>query len=147
MDWYIVIFTLAFILFDYLTGLAQAIYNKQLDSSIMRRGLFHKAALICVIGLAVLVEYALPHIDLGSGLVTLDGWLLMAVCGWVCLMELTSILENLAKINNDLANSKLLEFFAVATKTQTSNASNASDASEPTGKHAKKEGEQNVTRD
>lgn len=115
MDWYIVVFTLAFIILDCLTGTAQAIYNKVLDSSIMREGMFHKAALVGIMIVAILCEYAVQHIDFGNGTMSLNGWLIMAVCAWVCIAELISILENLAKINSDLASSKLLEFFAVIT--------------------------------
>lgn len=112
MDWYTVVIPLAFIILDCLSGVAQAIYNKVLDSGIMREGMFHKAALVGIIIVAILCEYAVQHIDFGNGTMSLKGWLIMAVCSWVCVMELLSILENLAKINSDLANSKLLEFFA-----------------------------------
>lgn len=115
MDWYIIVFAFAFIILDYLTGTAQAIYNKVLDSGIMREGIFHKAALVGIMIVAILCEYAAQHIDFGNGTMSLNGWLIMAVCAWVCITELISILENLAKINSDLASSKLLEFFAVIT--------------------------------
>lgn len=128
MDWYILVFTLAFIALDYITGISQAIYNKALDSSVMRQGLFHKSALIGIMIVAILCEYAVQHIDFGNGTMSLNGWLIMSVCAWVCIMELISILENLAKINDDLANSKLLEFFAVITGASGSHAKGEDDA-------------------
>ena len=40
----IYIVTLCFILFDSVTGIIKALYNKKLNSTALRKGLFHKLA-------------------------------------------------------------------------------------------------------
>lgn len=79
-----------FILADILSGLLKALYNKEFKSSMMRDGLFHKAGEILVLGLLYLVEIESAAIGLDSGLP-----LFKTGCGYVALMEIGSIIENL----------------------------------------------------
>ena len=86
-----------FILFDILTGFLKALYLKELDSTILRKGLFHKLSeIIAVIG-SGLLEYATIYIKLG-----VDLPLLKVVSVYVCIMELISIIENICIVNPDL---------------------------------------------
>lgn len=79
-----------FIIADILSGMLQALYNKEFKSSAMRDGLFHKAGEILVLGLLYLVEIESAAIGLDAGLP-----LFKTGCGYVVLMEISSIIENL----------------------------------------------------
>lgn len=79
-----------FILVDILSGLLKALYSKSFKSSMMRDGLFHKAGEILVLGLLYLVEIESAAMGLDAGLP-----LFKTGCGYVVLMEIGSIIENL----------------------------------------------------
>lgn len=80
-----------FSLCDVLTGFIQAIINKELDSQIMRNGLLHKVLIIIIVLLSFVA-------DLSFNL----SFVSKIVCGYVILMETTSILENLKKAGVDI---------------------------------------------
>lgn len=89
---YIVPFVL--ICFDFLTGFIKAIYNKKLDSTILRKGLFHKLAeLLALIGCGG-VDYGINFIDL-----PFDLPILPSVAIYICVMEIISCFENLCEVN------------------------------------------------
>lgn len=79
-----------FIVMDILSGLLKAFYDKSFKSSIMRTGLFHKAGEILVLGLLYLVEVESAAMGMEVGLP-----LFKTGCGYVALMEIGSIIENL----------------------------------------------------
>ena len=85
---------LLFILFDVLTGVIEAFYKKCVNSSAIRRGLYHKGseilALVGSFGLEKLTEYFQLGIDLP---------VLNVVAIYIAIMELISIMENLCDIN------------------------------------------------
>lgn len=92
---YIVAF--AFIIFDILTGLIKAVYTQKLNSTVLRKGLFHKLAeILSVIG-AGLLEYGISYVNIG-----INVSLLPIVSAYICVMELISCMENLGEINPDL---------------------------------------------
>lgn len=83
-----------FIVFDIITGVIRALYNDGLNSTALRKGLFHKLSeLIATVG-AYLLEFGMNYINLG-----VDVPLLKATTTYICLMELVSIVENLAEVN------------------------------------------------
>lgn len=84
--------TLVFILADILTGFIGAIINKNLDSQKMREGLLRKMLLIVIIGLSFVIQYAIFNLEIIS----------KAVCIYIIMMEVVSILENLQKSGIDL---------------------------------------------
>ena len=102
--------TFYFIAMDFFTGLLKAFYTGSFSSKSMRRGLFHKASLLCVMALGWLVEYAQRFIDLGIGFAVPVG---TAACVYIILMEIGSILENLCEANPELMPEKLVEVFGV----------------------------------
>ena len=108
IDYHIFAIVGAFIALDIISGFAQACVNKTVDSTIMRRGLWHKSGFIMVIALAVLCEYSVQYIDLGFTVP-----LTAPVCGFICATEIVSILENIGRLNPEIANSKLLDFFSM----------------------------------
>lgn len=82
---------LIFSLFDIITGYVQAFINKNVDSKKMREGLLHKFLLLTIIFIGFIIQFAfgIKHISVG-------------ICLYICLMELTSILENLKKAGIEL---------------------------------------------
>lgn len=93
----IIIIVLVFILFDILTGLIKAIYKEGLNSTYLRQGLFHKLSEILALIGSYLLEYAIKYIELG-----IDIPILKCVSGYIALMELISIIENLCEVNPKL---------------------------------------------
>lgn len=99
----------AFIVLDFVTGLVKAFYTHTFSSTKMREGLFHKAGLMLVVVLGVLVDYAQGYLDLGISVPVSA-----AVCTYIILMEIGSILENVCKIYPDLMPDKLAKLFGGA---------------------------------
>lgn len=90
----IYIVTLCFILFDIVTGLIKGIYNKKLNSTALRKGLFHKLAEVVAVFGTGLLEYGVQYVNIG-----IDIPLLGVVSVYICVMELISCMENLAEVN------------------------------------------------
>lgn len=98
------LFVFVFVVFDYVTGVLKAVMAGALSSGVMRSGLMHKFAYLLVLTLAELIELCGAHFDLGYSLPV------VSLCGgFIILIEITSILENLVKINPALKNSKILQ--------------------------------------
>ena len=87
-----------FILFDILTGIIKALYNEGLNSTYLRKGLFHKLAEVLALVGSGLLEYGIQYVELG-----IDIPILKVVLSYICIMELVSSLENLAEVNPALA--------------------------------------------
>lgn len=94
------------VLIDYITGVVNAIMHSELSSERMRQGLGHKFAYLAIICVALIVEYGSDYINLGIELPVF-----MPVCAGICLIEITSIMENCAKINPELSKSNILDIF------------------------------------
>lgn len=106
---YAMIACLVMMIFDIITGFIGAWENKNIDSKIMREGIFHKATLVLLIILAWLCEVFIVHVpELGVSVP-----LVIPVCVMIFSMELISILENLTIINPELKNNKLLDLFKI----------------------------------
>ena len=103
----IYVITGGFILLDMITGLIKAFKEKAYTSSIMREGLFHKCGSILLIIFGVLVDYAQTYIDLG---VTVP--VALAICTYIILMEVGSIIENVGKINPQIIPNKIKPYFS-----------------------------------
>lgn len=100
--------TLAFIIMDVLTGVVKAIKEKNFCSSVMREGLFHKVGSIMCIVFATMVDYA--SLFVGLTIVT-DQTIANVVCGYIIMMEVGSIIENVCAINPEIAPDWLKGFF------------------------------------
>lgn len=97
------IIAFCFIVLDVITGYGQALANHTVESKKMKSGFWHKLALIFAMLLASFIDVATSvEIELGF-----DAPIFEVMCGYVVLMELTSILENIAKMNPNVANTKL----------------------------------------
>ena len=96
-----------FMLLDFISGVAAAFVNNTYDSKKVREGLFHKGGLTLVVVCALAIEVFITHIpSLGIGVP-----LLVPVCVIIVLMEITSIMENIVKINPELEGNKLFALF------------------------------------
>lgn len=104
-----IVFLLALI--DYVTGVVNAIMHGELSSERMRQGLGHKIAYLAIICVALIVEYGSDYISLGIELPVF-----IPVCAGICLIEITSIMENCVKINPELSSSNILNIFKVNKK-------------------------------
>ena len=99
------------VLIDYITGVVNAIMHNELSSEKMRDGLGHKFAYLAIICVALIVEYGSDYISLG-----IEIPVFMPVCAGICLIEITSIMENCVKINPELSKSNILNIFKVDEK-------------------------------
>lgn len=104
-----IVFLLAGI--DYVTGVVNAIMHGELSSERMRKGLGHKFAYLAIICVALIVKYGSDYINLGIELPVFT-----PVCAGICLIEITSIMENCIKINPELSKSNILNIFKVDKK-------------------------------
>lgn len=94
-------------LFDMVTGIAQAIFTCSFKSSTMRRGLCHKATLSLIIMLVICIEILSSHIvGLNFGGITI-----YVVCGAIIGMEFASILENLKQAYPELVDTPIMKIF------------------------------------
>lgn len=99
----IFIVVLLFIALDFLSGTVAALKAGEFTSTEMRKGLFNKGGEIIVMLLAGLVDFS------GVG-VTVS--LLPIFSGYIILMEIGSILENVDKINPNIVTKNLSKYFA-----------------------------------
>lgn len=88
---------LVFILGDILSGLAQAVANKDLCSSKMRSGIWHKTGFVGVVALCFAIDWASGFMDLGFTTA-----LTAPACILIVLTETVSIAENLCELNPEM---------------------------------------------
>ena len=69
-----------------------------MNSTYLRRGLFHKLSEVLAVAGSGLLEYGMSYINLGVELPVLN-----VVAVYICTMELISIIENIAEVNPSLA--------------------------------------------
>ena len=106
IHWAVIVIACCFMLLDIITGFIQAIANKCVDSQKMKSGLFHKCGFMLAIVFGCLCEYAMNYIDLGFNVPIQD-----AVCIYIIVTEIVSVLENLGKISPALADIKFMQIF------------------------------------
>ena len=107
IHWVIIVITCCFMVLDIISGFTQAVVNKCVDSKVMKQGLIHKCGFMLAIAFGCLCEYSMLYINLGFTMPIQD-----AVCIYIIVTEIISILENLAKISPELANAKFMNIFA-----------------------------------
>lgn len=111
---HVFIFTLCFIALDVITGYAQAIANRDVQSEKMRKGFWHKLAIIFALFVAGLID-GMVQMGIGAQLGFATP-IFECACCYIILMELTSILENIVKMNPELAGGKFMGLFAPVLK-------------------------------
>ena len=106
-DMWCAVAILFFITTDYITGVIKAIMQGNLSSKRMREGLGHKIAYLLLTLTAWFIDTLNMHLSLGFPINVLT-----CVVSGVCLIELTSIIENITAINPELENAPFMSIFA-----------------------------------
>lgn len=94
---------LCFIVADYASGIVKAIHAKELDSTKMREGLWHKGGFIGAMVLGYGCQEMVNFGFLPNSFSAIFG----GVCVWVMATEAISIFENLCRISPELSKSPL----------------------------------------
>lgn len=104
---YEILAILVFTITDYITGVINAVMHGKLSSTKMREGLGRKFTYLCVFFIAWFIDFEMGHIELGfhSALTPL-------VTVGIVLVELSSIIENIGKINPELKNAPFMNIFS-----------------------------------
>lgn len=100
---YIIAGPIVFCLLDVLTGYAAAMRNGTLNSSVMRKGLWNKSSEMLAILASVLTQIGVYVYGNSFLNVQLDIPIITVICGCLSLYELTSVVENIGKMNRDIA--------------------------------------------
>ena len=87
-----------FIVFDVVTGWLKALYTGTLDSSIARKGLFHKVSELLAMVFGYVCEYCFPLAG-----IPFKAPIAGAIGVYIVAMETASIVENIAAMNPNLA--------------------------------------------
>lgn len=98
---------LFFITTDYITGVIKAIIQGNLSSKRMREGLGHKLAYLTLALTAWFIDTLDMHLSLGFPVN-----IFTCTATGICLIELTSIIENITAINPELENAPFMGIFA-----------------------------------
>ena len=106
-DVWCLVAVIVFIVTDYVTGVVKAIMAGVLSSKRMREGLGHKFAYFVLILLAWFIDTVNTHVSIG-----LPVSVFVCTVSGVCLIELTSILENVTAINPELKNMPFMKAFS-----------------------------------
>lgn len=97
---------------DVVVGFIQAAINNRLSSTKMRQGLLHKVLILILIFVCLAIEIGISHtVKLPYDIPTCG-----VVCGYVIIMELISILENIARGYPQFADSQLFKLFNLSGK-------------------------------
>lgn len=97
---------------DIATGFIVAFINNEISSTKMREGLGHKALLIMLITVCFAIELAAKHaVQIPYDIPTCE-----AVCAYIVVMELISVLENIKKGYPEFADSPLFKIFNLEDK-------------------------------
>lgn len=97
---------------DMVVGFIVAIINEELSSIKMRKGLLHKVLMLVLIFVCLAIEIGISHtVALPYDVPTCE-----VVCGYIVVMELMSVLENIAKGYPELKDSMLFKLFNLGNK-------------------------------
>lgn len=97
---------------DMVVGFIVAIINEELSSNKMRKGLLHKALMLVLIFVCLAIEIGISHtVALPYDVPTCE-----VVCGYIAVMELMSVLENIANGYPELKDSALFKLFNLGNK-------------------------------
>lgn len=108
-DWTLLAIVAGLVALDIVTGFSAAVNRKDVNSSIMRAGLWHKLSYLYAIALGYLVELAIPIFDSIPaiqqwGIVVPEFPAVSVVCVFIALIEIVSVCENLVEINPKMGN-------------------------------------------
>ena len=106
VNWALIVIACVFMVLDLITGFCAAVKNHEVQSTKMKQGLWHKCGFLLAIVFGCLCEYAMSYVDLGFTMP-----IQVAVCTFIIIIEVMSILENLGKLSPELAASGFLKIF------------------------------------
>lgn len=109
-DVYIFAAVLAFILLDVASGFIAALKNNEVSSSIMREGLFKKCGSIMLMIGAVIVEHIGIYVGIDNAITAAITY---GIGGLLVVMEVTSFIENVCKVNPDLPINNIFAMFGI----------------------------------
>jgi toxin secretion/phage lysis holin len=92
---------------DMVVGFIVAVINENLSSTKMRNGLLHKVLMLVLIFVCLVIEVSISH----TGALPYDVPTCEVVCSYIVLMELVSVLENIANGYPELRDSALFRLF------------------------------------
>lgn len=116
---YEILAILVFTITDYITGIIGAIMCGNLSSTKMRKGLGHKFAYLCTFFIAWFIDFEMRHIDIGF-----HSALTPIVTVSIVFIELSSIIENIGKINPQLAQAEFMKIFTEYNKEENNDDTN-----------------------
>lgn len=97
---------------DIVVGFISAAINEELSSTKMRNGLLHKVLMLVLIFVCLAIEVGISHsVALPYDIPTCE-----VVCGYIVIMELISVLENIANGYPELRDSALFRLFNLDNK-------------------------------
>lgn len=97
---------------DVLVGFIVAAINNDLSSTKMRKGLLHKVLMLILIAVCLAIELAIGHtVQLPYDIPTCE-----VVCGYIVIMELISVLENIGRGYPQFTDSALFKLFNLTDK-------------------------------
>lgn len=117
IPWHPIAIATVMMVLDIISGLAGAAKESVIQSGKMREGLWHKAGYFGLIALAAVYEVATVYInfevaELGIGMTAPEIPAVTAVCAFVVLTEVVSIVENLCVLNPDIAKLPVIKTLA-----------------------------------
>lgn len=117
IPWHPIAIATVMMVLDIISGLAGAAKESVIQSGKMREGLWHKAGYFGLIALAAAYEVATVWInfevaELGIGMTAPEIPAVTAVCAFVVLTEVVSIVENLCVLNPDIAKLPVIKTLA-----------------------------------
>lgn len=104
----VVVVSLFFILMDVATGVCKAAYKRELSSSKMREGLWHKAGEAFLLLLGIAAQYAVDYAGVPADI---PSAVFNTIAVYIIGMELVSILENISELNPELKLAKIMQLF------------------------------------
>lgn len=99
--------TLIICIMDYATGVIRAVYQQEINSQAMKKGLLYKLVYLCIVVVAACFDALGVSETIGLPLDT------TALCtSAIILIELSSIMENACEVNPELADSPIGSIFS-----------------------------------
>lgn len=89
---------------DVITGFVNAVVRGEVASSKMREGFLHKFAIIMIMAVSIFLNYSAAYVNIGFEVPLVE-----AAAGYIVVMELASILENIRKMNPELSSNPLFK--------------------------------------
>ena len=94
---------------DFVSGTVVAVIRHEWKSKIMREGLLHKCSLLLCVVLGVVLDMGQHYLELGISIPAYQ-----CISAYITLMEAGSVIENVCKVNPQLAPKKLRAVLGLA---------------------------------